>query len=63
MLVLLSILTFDYQFGGRFDLSGGRGHAAGEGTGVFLVGRPDQQHRVVAFVDHLRKRQRFVSEH
>lgn len=51
---LLGILTFDYQFGGRFDLAGGRGHPAGEQARVLLVGGADQQHGIVALGDHLK---------
>lgn len=52
---LLGILTFDYQFGGRFDLAGRRCHPAGEQAGILLVGGADQQHGVVALGDHLER--------
>lgn len=50
-----SILTFDNQFCGCFNLSDSVSHATCEDTGVFFVGVCDDQTDAVSFGQHLER--------
>lgn len=52
-------LTFNHEPRGGLHLACGRGSAAREGARVLFVRVADQQHGVVAFVDHLWRRRGF----
>lgn len=51
--IFYSVLTFDDEFGGGFYGASRRGSSAGEGACVLFVGRGNEEHSIVAFVDHL----------